>query len=209
MPRCVGGQDRKQRAPFPERLDDWIHEDSTVRVIDVFGAELDLNTLGFDRADPAVRGGRRTARRRCSRSTAGGCAPQGQDHQGQATDPGTQRHRRTDEGVRRRTGLPDRSRREVDGHQRSGHGHRWPIAAATKASESRSANVRASPRWCPSPSRRTTQLKACSTSATSSTTTRQSSIGARLEALPSTGSLQKKPARSCTRTGRRTARGAR
>jgi transposase len=56
MGRYVEGQDRTQSVLFPERLDDWIHEDSTVRVIDVFVDELDLRKLGFDRADPAVTG---------------------------------------------------------------------------------------------------------------------------------------------------------
>jgi transposase len=56
MGRYVEGQDRAQSALFPERLDDWIHEDSTVRVIDVFVDELDLRKLGFERADPAATG---------------------------------------------------------------------------------------------------------------------------------------------------------
>jgi transposase len=56
MGRYVEGQERTQSALFPERLDDWIHEDSTVRVIDVFVDELDLRKLGFDRADPAATG---------------------------------------------------------------------------------------------------------------------------------------------------------
>ena len=56
MGRYVQGQDRAQSALFPERLDDWIHEDSTVRVIDVFVDALDLKKLGFDRADPAATG---------------------------------------------------------------------------------------------------------------------------------------------------------
>src|SRR5450631_1899710 len=56
MGRYVEGEDRTQNALFPERLDDWIHEDSTVRVIDVFVDELDLRKLGFDRAEPAVTG---------------------------------------------------------------------------------------------------------------------------------------------------------
>jgi len=56
MGRCVAGQDRTQSVLFPERLDDWIHEDSTVRVIDVFVDELDLRKLGFERADPAATG---------------------------------------------------------------------------------------------------------------------------------------------------------
>ena len=56
MGRYVEGQDRTQSVLFPERLDDWIHEDSTVRVIDVFVDELDLRKLGFERAEPAATG---------------------------------------------------------------------------------------------------------------------------------------------------------
>jgi transposase len=56
MGRYVEGQDRTQCVLFPERLDDWIHEDSTVRVIDVVVDELDLRKLGFERADPAATG---------------------------------------------------------------------------------------------------------------------------------------------------------
>jgi len=56
MGRYVEGQDRTQSVLFPERLDDWIHEDSTVRVIDVFVDELDLRKLGFERAEPASTG---------------------------------------------------------------------------------------------------------------------------------------------------------
>jgi hypothetical protein len=56
MARYVEGQDRTQCVLFPERLDDWIQEDSTVRVIDVFVEELDLKKLGFDRTEPALTG---------------------------------------------------------------------------------------------------------------------------------------------------------
>lgn len=56
MGRYVEGQDRTQSVLFPERLDDWIHEDCTVRVIDVFVDELDLRKLGFERAEPASTG---------------------------------------------------------------------------------------------------------------------------------------------------------
>ncbi|WP_418315762.1 IS1182 family transposase [Piscinibacter sakaiensis] len=56
MGRYVEGQDRTQSVLFPEQLDDWIHEDNTVRVIDVFVDELDLRKLGFDRANPAETG---------------------------------------------------------------------------------------------------------------------------------------------------------
>ena len=43
------------RAP-PECLEDWIHEDNPVRVIDIFVDELDLGALGFDGVDPEVTG---------------------------------------------------------------------------------------------------------------------------------------------------------
>lgn len=52
----IEGRDRTQSVLFPEHLDDWIHEDSTVRVIDVFVDGLDLIKLGFDRAQPAATG---------------------------------------------------------------------------------------------------------------------------------------------------------
>ncbi len=53
MARYIGEADRTQTALFPESLDEWIDEDSTVRVIDVFINELDLHALGFERAEPA------------------------------------------------------------------------------------------------------------------------------------------------------------
>jgi transposase len=56
MGRYVAGHDRSQCTLFAERLDDWLDEDSTVRVIDVFVEELDLMALGFERAEPAVTG---------------------------------------------------------------------------------------------------------------------------------------------------------
>ena len=56
MAGYIEGRDRKQTALFPEQLDDWIHEDSTVRVIDVFVEGLDLRKLGFGRAEPAGMG---------------------------------------------------------------------------------------------------------------------------------------------------------
>ena len=56
MGRYIEGVDRTQALLFPERLDDWVDEDSTVRVIDVFVDELDLAGLGFERAAPAETG---------------------------------------------------------------------------------------------------------------------------------------------------------
>ena len=43
----IEGEDRTQATLFPERIDDYITEDSAVRVIDVFVDELDLSGLGF------------------------------------------------------------------------------------------------------------------------------------------------------------------
>ena len=47
MSGFIEGEDRHQATLFPERLDDYIAEDSAVRVIDVFVDDLDLSGLGF------------------------------------------------------------------------------------------------------------------------------------------------------------------
>ncbi len=47
MSRFIEGEDRRQATLFPERLDDYVAEDSAVRVIDVFVDDLDLSGLGF------------------------------------------------------------------------------------------------------------------------------------------------------------------
>ncbi len=47
MSGFIQGEDRSQATLFPERLDDYVTEDSSVRVIDVFIDELDLSGLGF------------------------------------------------------------------------------------------------------------------------------------------------------------------
>ena len=47
MSGFIEGEDRHQATLFPERLDDYIAEDSSVRVIDVFIDDLDLSGLGF------------------------------------------------------------------------------------------------------------------------------------------------------------------
>src|SRR5512145_1332714 len=56
MRRFVEGADRGQSTLFPECLEDWIAEDNSVRVIDVFVDELDLAELGFDGVTPEVTG---------------------------------------------------------------------------------------------------------------------------------------------------------
>ena len=47
MSGFIEGEDRRQATLFPEQLDDYIAEDSPVRVIDVFVDDLDLSGLGF------------------------------------------------------------------------------------------------------------------------------------------------------------------
>ncbi len=47
MSGFIEGEDRHQATLFPERLDDYVAEDSPVRVIDVFIDDLDITGLGF------------------------------------------------------------------------------------------------------------------------------------------------------------------
>ena len=47
MSGFIQDEDRLQATLFPERLDDYVAEDSAVRVIDVFIDELDLSGMGF------------------------------------------------------------------------------------------------------------------------------------------------------------------
>jgi transposase len=56
MGRFVEGRDRRQAAFLPECLDDYVVPDNPVRVIDAFIDELDLVSLGFERAQPAATG---------------------------------------------------------------------------------------------------------------------------------------------------------
>ena len=55
MTDFIEGENRYQSTLFPERLDEYIAEDSAVRVIDVFIDELDLSGLGF-RGEPQATG---------------------------------------------------------------------------------------------------------------------------------------------------------
>jgi len=52
MKRFIEGECRHQSTLFPESLDDYIHEDNPVKVIDVFVDELDLSVLGFNGVIP-------------------------------------------------------------------------------------------------------------------------------------------------------------
>lgn len=47
MSGFIEGENRQQATLFPERLDDYITEDNSVRVIDVFIDSLDMSGLGF------------------------------------------------------------------------------------------------------------------------------------------------------------------
>jgi len=55
MSGFIEGEDRTQATLFPERIDDYIAEDSAVRVVDVFIDDLDISGLGF-KAEPSATG---------------------------------------------------------------------------------------------------------------------------------------------------------
>ena len=56
MGRFVVGADRDQVTLFPPCLEDWIAEDNSVRVVDVFVDALDLGSLGFQGVEAAATG---------------------------------------------------------------------------------------------------------------------------------------------------------
>ena len=56
MSRFVEGADRRQISLLPDCLDDYVSEDSPVRVVDAFIDELDLAALGFAGVTPASTG---------------------------------------------------------------------------------------------------------------------------------------------------------
>ena len=70
MPRFIEGRDWHQVTLLPESLDEFIADDNAVRVFDAFVDELDLASLGFDGATPALTGRPGTTRQCCSRSTS-------------------------------------------------------------------------------------------------------------------------------------------
>ncbi|MBO6547977.1 MAG: transposase, partial [Balneolaceae bacterium] len=55
MSRFIEGENRYQSTLFPERLDDFVAEDSAARVIEHFVEGLDISGLGF-KAEPADTG---------------------------------------------------------------------------------------------------------------------------------------------------------
>jgi len=52
----IEGQDRNQIIMFPESIDEYISEDSPVRIIDAYVDQLDMEKLGFKRATAPVIG---------------------------------------------------------------------------------------------------------------------------------------------------------
>ena len=50
------GEDRRQRTLFPDCIDDYVGEDSPVRLMDAFVDHLDMEKLGFQRFVPADTG---------------------------------------------------------------------------------------------------------------------------------------------------------
>ena len=54
--RLIEGENRSQATLFPERLDEYIAEDNAIRVVDAFVNKLDLQDLGFARAEPSATG---------------------------------------------------------------------------------------------------------------------------------------------------------
>jgi transposase len=56
MHRFIDGEDRMQQALLPHSLEDYVCEENTVRVIEVFIDELNLATLGFSGMTPAATG---------------------------------------------------------------------------------------------------------------------------------------------------------
>jgi transposase len=56
MKRFVEGLDRGQSTFFPETLEDFVEEDSPVRVIEAFVEALGLGALGFSSVDPKATG---------------------------------------------------------------------------------------------------------------------------------------------------------
>src|SRR5271157_97544 len=56
MNRFVQSEERTQDTVLPSRLEDYVTDDNSVRVVDVFVAELDLTKLGFDGMSPQATG---------------------------------------------------------------------------------------------------------------------------------------------------------
>jgi len=56
MPRYVEGEPRTQATLFPERIEDYIDEDNSVRAVEAFVDALDLDRMGFQGMSPKATG---------------------------------------------------------------------------------------------------------------------------------------------------------
>lgn len=56
MAGFIEGENRTQHTLFPDSLDNYIHEDNPVRVVDAFVDMLDLAHMGFNRTQPKETG---------------------------------------------------------------------------------------------------------------------------------------------------------
>ena len=52
----IKGQNRGQITLFPDAIDDYIQDNSSVRIIDEYIEQLDIEKLGFKRAVPSTTG---------------------------------------------------------------------------------------------------------------------------------------------------------
>lgn len=71
MGRFIEGSDRREMQLLPDCIDDYVAQDSQVRVIDVFVDELDLAALGFGDAAATGRPGYHPATRLCQSKCTG------------------------------------------------------------------------------------------------------------------------------------------
>jgi transposase len=56
MSGFVEGEPREQLSMLPASLDEYVHDENPVRVVDAFIEELDLAAMGFDGVQPAATG---------------------------------------------------------------------------------------------------------------------------------------------------------
>lgn len=56
MSRFIDEADRSQGTLLPETIDEYVSQESPVRVIDAFVGALDLASLGFGRVEPKATG---------------------------------------------------------------------------------------------------------------------------------------------------------
>jgi hypothetical protein len=132
MKRLVECEDRNQITLLPERLDDYVAEDNSVRVIDAFIDVLDLTGLGFEGVAPAA-----VTQGRVSRFKDKVAAVKAQMQR--LKQIGQQRRAAPD----RRVSLTD-----PDAHSMATRGRSTGIAATTRPSAYQRADIASSHRSC-------------------------------------------------------------